>query len=353
MAEAAILLLSFLGLLTLLFLIFRSSKGWFWIFLRKLSLSDRVLREDALKYFSHCELENEDASLLGAAGSLGIRSGEASRIISQLVELKLLQIDRDGFRLSSEGRRYGLRMIRAHRLYETYMSEKSGYKNSEWHEMAERAEHALSEDDINALDRVLCYPVYDPHGDPIPTEEGHLNSQMAKVPLTRLAEGQSGVIVHLEDEPKVIYSQLCAEGLYPGLQVKVLESDSQRIRFWSEQDEHLLAPLLAASIHIVLKEDQTDGTAETSLPQGKLSDGRIGQSFRIKGLSPHIHGSERRRLMDLGFLPGTLVEKELVSAGGDTIGFRVRGTLIALRRSQADLILTELPEVVQEIGGKL
>jgi Fe2+ transport system protein FeoA len=61
----------------------------------------------------------------------------------------------------------------------------------------------------------------------------------------------------------------------------------------------------------------------------------------VTGLSRSLRGPQRRRLLDLGFVPGTLIEAEISSAMGDPIAYRVRGALIALRREQADAVLTE------------
>ncbi|HYG35582.1 MAG TPA: FeoA family protein, partial [Clostridia bacterium] len=68
---------------------------------------------------------------------------------------------------------------------------------------------------------------------------------------------------------------------------------------------------------------------------------RPGQCAKVKGLSPACRGAERRRLLDLGFVAGTKVEVEMVSPGGDPTAYRVRGTLVALRREQAGLIRVE------------
>jgi DtxR family Mn-dependent transcriptional regulator len=69
-----------------------------------------------------------------------------------------------------------------------------------------------------------------------------------------------------------------------------------------------------------------------------LSGLKPGERTRVVSLSPACRGPERRRLLDLGFVPGTLVEVEMVSPGGDPTAYRVRGTVIALRREQAGLI---------------
>lgn len=69
-----------------------------------------------------------------------------------------------------------------------------------------------------------------------------------------------------------------------------------------------------------------------------LSGLRPGRSTRVVALSPACRGQERRRLLDLGFVPGTLVEVEMVSPAGDPTAYRVRGSVVALRREQANLI---------------
>ncbi|NTU65007.1 MAG: ferrous iron transport protein A, partial [Chloroflexi bacterium] len=62
------------------------------------------------------------------------------------------------------------------------------------------------------------------------------------------------------------------------------------------------------------------------------------ESGTVVGISPRCHGAERRRLLDLGIVPGTVVRAEIASPSGDPIAYRVRGALIALRREQSDFI---------------
>ena len=64
----------------------------------------------------------------------------------------------------------------------------------------------------------------------------------------------------------------------------------------------------------------------------------IGQEATVVDISAACRGLERRRLLDLGIVPGTVVRAELQSAGGDPIAYRIRGAMIALRKDQADLI---------------
>ena len=334
-------LLIFLASAALVYLSFRSGSGWIWRIRKKLSLSDRVLKEDALKYFTNCELDHEAVSLKGLAGCLALSEGEAGRIVGQLTDQGLLTVDGTAFRLTAEGRMYGLRVIRAHRLYETYMSETSGLKEHEWHIRADKAEHRLTEDQVRSLDQRLNYPVHDPHGDPIPSPNGKIRVRSGKVPMNTLKEGAAATIVHMEDEPAEIYSQLIAEGLYPGLEIQILETGSQRIRFWGANDEHVLSPLIAASVQVVPAKEKLKPKKEKAENAVTMAQCRPGVRMRVLELSQRISGTERRRLMDLGFLPGTEIELEYTSASGDPLAFRVRGTLIALRQSQAEQILVE------------
>jgi len=149
----------------------------------------------------------------------------------------------------------------------------------------------------------------------------------------------------VEDEPETIYAQLCAEGLRPGLRAFVMEKTPQRIRFWADGNEHVLAPVLANSLTVVpLPEFMTQDLIDEEF----LSGLRPGKRARVLGLSPACRGAERRRLLDLGFVAGTPVEVDMVSPAGDPTAYRVRGTVIALRREQAGLIRIAGEEAVSE-----
>jgi len=337
----------FAVLVALGWLAFRRDGGWYWVLRKRLALSDRVLREDALKYFARCEIENEPASLRGVTGSLGVGGSATSRILSQLADQRLLTIEGGTFRLTDDGRQYGLRMIRAHRLYETYMSEKTGFRDEEWHERAELAEHELTEEDMIALDRALAFPVHDPHGDPIPDADGIIARAEGWISLADLQSRQRCTIVHLEDEPAVVFRQIAAAGLYPGQEIEVLADDGPEMRIVADNGEHSLPRLVAANVHVVIREERQPaavgevaaGDDDHRSPAESLAAVPVGEPRRVRSISPRIGGLERRRLMDLGFLPGTTVVKEFTSASGDPLAFKVRGSLMALRQSQAEQIL--------------
>ena len=304
--------------------------------------NERVLLEDALKHLHMAELSQQQPSLQSIAGTLHITTDRAASLLEELAEHKLVRFENGEFPLTPDGQAYALNIIRAHRLWERHLADETGFAESEWHDRAERTEHTLSVQEIDALSMQLGNPSHDPHGDPIPTAEGELVAHSGK-PLTALPLGQPLRIVHLEDEPETIYAQLIAEELYPGMRLLVLESTRSRVRFWADGDEHVLAPIAAANISAT--------PIKTPQPAAELSGDRLdslkpGEQAKVVGLSPRSRGPERRRMLDLGILSGTLIAAEFASPGGDPIAYRIRGALIALRKEQAQLIhITDRQEV--------
>ena len=113
--------------------------------------------------------------------------------------------------------------------------------------------------------------------------------------------------------------------------LRVLDTSPRRIRFWANGNEHVLSPLLAANISVRQVQRETE-PAVPGLPLDQLEVGTTGTVVRI---APGIRGAERRRLLDLGVLPGTQIKAEMKSPGGDPTAYLVRGALIALRADQA------------------
>ena len=297
-------------------------------------MNERVLTEDALKHIYRCETHNHQPTVQSIAGALNISTNEVADILNKMQANELVVVEGDKPELTSTGRNYALHMIRAHRLWERYLAEETGYSESEWHDRADRFEHSLSTEQVNALSAQLGNPTHDPHGDPIPTASGEFQHHAGE-PLTTIDPGEPARIVHIEDEPEAIYAQLVAEGLHPGMEVQLIDKTPQRVQFWAGGDEHLLAPIVAANIS-VLPITRTDDLPE---PVGdRLSRLALGEKAYVVNISPASHGPERRRLMDLGIIPGTVIEAEFRSPSGDPTAYRIRGATIALRQEQADLI---------------
>jgi DtxR family Mn-dependent transcriptional regulator len=307
-------------------------RGIFWRWQRANEMTEQVISEDALKHIHQCEIHNRRPTMQSLAGSLNISPNKVADVLDRLEQQEFLSIEGDQFVLTPTGRDYALRIIRAHRLLERYMADATGFGEEEWHDRAERLEHSLSLEEIDRLSARLGNPTHDPHGDPIPTSRGEL-VYADRTPLVNLETDKPARIVHLEDEPEAVYAQIVAEGLHVGQIVRLIESSPQRVRFWAGGDEHLLAPIVAANIAVMpLPEEQED---DVSMGE-PLTNLKIGEVAQVVGISPRTRGIERRRLMDLGIIPGTSIEIEMSSPSGNPAAYRIRGAVIALRQSQAE-----------------
>jgi DtxR family Mn-dependent transcriptional regulator len=297
-------------------------------------LTKRVLLEDALKHLHRYHRHDRLPTVDSLAGALNVGSNEAVQILSELEARELAEIDGESFQLTSEGHDYALQVIRAHRLWERYLADETGYSQSDWHDRADRAEHTLSSAEADSLAAELGNPTHDPHGDPIPSDSGRMVLH-GGLPLTTLPLDTPVNIVHLEDEPEAIYAQLAAEGMELGMELRLLEISPKRVRFQANGDEHILAPIVAANISAI---PTADSVIARTAKGRKLSNLPAGEAGRVIEITRSCRGSERRRFLDLGILPGTLITAEFTSPSGDPTAYRIRDALIALRREQAEHI---------------
>ena len=321
------------GAAVLLYFLFWPRSGFFWRWKLGLRNTERIQIEDALKHLYGQEYQGLTCTLQSISGILSISGDQAAKLIVRLESQGLVKSQGAGFELTSEGRSYALRMIRAHRLWERYFADETGLAETEWHDRAEKLEHGMTDEEHEALAASVGNPSYDPHGDPIPTRHGKLPPKKG-LALTDLQEGEFAGVIHIEDELNEIYSQLVAQGLHLGMRVQLLEKSPQRLRFVADGEENILAPVLAANVTVepLAKEEEMAGPFET------LVSLHVGQKGEVVRISKACRGQQRRRLMDLGVIPGTVIEVERRSASGDPRAYNIRDASIALRNTHAELI---------------
>jgi DtxR family Mn-dependent transcriptional regulator len=292
--------------------------------------------EDILKLLYHVNESGKSAGISELSNALRIKTSRILFLVEHMSSLGLVEVIGPDLKLTESGVDYALRIIRVHRLYEKYLSERTGFDKLEWHQRAEKMEHQLSTSQTEELARKLGFPRFDPHGDPIPTAKGEL-VEVVSLPLSSFKEGVEGKIVHIEDEPEVIYRQIINKGLHVGSQLKVLRSDDRDIHFYSEGKEYSMSSLVAANINVVeLTEEEIFEENST-----RLADLKQGENAKVIGISKECRGPARRRLLDLGFIPGTELVAEMVSPMNNPKAFLLRNTLIALRDDQAEFVLVE------------
>lgn len=326
------------SVLALAVLVARPDHGWLWRWRFGWRTLQRARTEDALKHLFDCEYQGRQATHQSLVGVLRLGGRRSTELLARMERLGLVVSAEGGFRLTEEGRGEALRVIRIHRLWERYLADETGLEPERWHPEAEHREHRTSPRQAEELSVRLGHPPFDPHGDPIPTRDGDMPPRAGR-PLTDFAAGDDVDVVHVEDEPAAVYAQLVAEGVHPGMKLRVTSVAAERIRFEADLDEVVLAPVIAANIFAVPAADEaSDGISAAADATGSLSDVAVGEQALVVGFSRFCRGMERRRLLDLGLLPGTLVEARMASPSGDPVAYRVRGAVIALRRSQADQI---------------
>ena len=305
--------------------------AWWWRAQERLRSRQRV--EDALKHLFEQEYRGRLATLSSVAGALRMSDRAVVTLVGRMQALGLLTMEGQAFRLTTEGEKLALQIVRAHRLLERYFADEARLPLRAVHAAAERQEHALTPAQVERLSASLGHPRLDPHGDPIPTREGRV-PPASGVPATSWAIDATGRIVHLEDEPEISYAQIVAEGLRVGQLVRIIESTPARLVLTDGEHEFRLAPAVAANVFLAAAPE-----AALSADIVRLSDLTHDSRAEVVGLDEACQGFSRRRLMDLGFTDGAVIRPFLRSFAGDPRAYEVRGTLVALRRDQAAQVL--------------
>lgn len=158
--------------------------------------------ENYLKAIYRLSLESPagEASMTHIAAVVGVTTGTATSMVKKLASARLAKYQRfGGVSLSAKGTRAALDILRRHRLVETFLVETLKLDWAVVHDEAERLEHAISPLVLEALDRHLGHPRFDPHGDPIPAEDGSMREPRV-VPLSELVKGQGGRLARVLDQ---------------------------------------------------------------------------------------------------------------------------------------------------------
>jgi Mn-dependent DtxR family transcriptional regulator len=144
------------------------SKGLIIRYLDRRKQVNRIVNEDVLRQM--IKKPNSVISADKLSNKLGVSVRRIKRAISKLGQLKLIEVNGDDNRLTDLGKKAANRLVRAHRLWETYQVNKMGLSAHEIHEEADYLEHLLSDEILEELDKDLGFPETDPHGSPIPAK---------------------------------------------------------------------------------------------------------------------------------------------------------------------------------------
>jgi DtxR family transcriptional regulator, Mn-dependent transcriptional regulator len=181
--------------------------------------------EDYVKViYSHTEWQPHHITTGLLAARLGLAASSVTEMVKKLVAQGLAVHEPYGaIELTRDGTALALRMLRRHRLIETWLVQRIGYRWDEVHDEAEVLEHAVSDRLLDALDAQLGHPTRDPHGDPIPAADGTVAVPYALL----LADAPlGGLVLRISDRDPLLLRHLEAEGIVIDAMIDAVRRDS-------------------------------------------------------------------------------------------------------------------------------
>jgi len=154
---------------------------------------------------------------------LGNNPASVVDMIRKLVEKQLIDYDKKkGVRLTAQGQKNAILIVRKHRLWEVFLLEKLGYQWDEIHNIAEELEHIKDDTLADRLDKFLEFPEYDPHGDPIPKANGKVPKSYS-VTLANLKEGTTYRVAAVRDTSSTFLQYLLKLEIGIGTDIRLIE----------------------------------------------------------------------------------------------------------------------------------
>ncbi len=220
---------------------------------------------DCLKVIYDMQERGQKVSTSAVSERLGVSDATVTMLFKDFAAAGWVEhAPYHGAHLTPLGERKAMEVIRHHRLLELYLARELGYSWDKVHAEADKLEHVISEEFEDKLDALLGYPTVDPHGDPIPSKEGVVVVRTG-CSLQQLQEGQSALILRVDDQDPEKLRYLGQLGLYPETRVELIErapfGGPLRIRVGDkrQQVERMVGPELAE--HIIVTPVETSELA--------------------------------------------------------------------------------------------
>lgn len=186
-------------------------------------MTSQTVMEDYVKaIYAHTEWQPEPVTTSVLAARLGLAASSVTEMVKKLSAQGLVtHVAYGAVTLTPQGEALALRMLRRHRLIETWLVGHFGYGWDEVHDEAEVLEHSVSDRLLDAIDEKLGHPTRDPHGDPIPSRDGVVVLPTA-VLLRDAPEGATGRIARISDRDATLLRHLEAESITVDRRLTVL-----------------------------------------------------------------------------------------------------------------------------------
>lgn len=178
--------------------------------------------ENYVKAIYHLQLKNSVVTTNDLAEALQTKAASITDMLKKLGRKKLVAYKPYyGCNLTKSGKTLALLIIRRHRLWEYFLSEKLGFNWQEVHDVAEELEHVGSEQLINKLDEFLGFPTVDPHGDPIPDQRGNI-AETNYQPLNDFATNKTGTVIKIGGQSPALLNILEEKKISISSKIKIL-----------------------------------------------------------------------------------------------------------------------------------
>lgn len=202
-----------------------------------------VAEENYIKSIYHLQQSFESVTTNALADHIKTKPASVTDMLKKLQQKNLLNYNPyKGFKLSKEGNKAALNIIRRHRLWESFLVNQLQFSWEEVHEVAEQLEHVTSRKLVDKLDSFLGFPKFDPHGDPIPDSNGKINQQ-AQMPLTELPLNTIAVITSVQNQSSDLLTFLSNRNLYIGTKLEIKQKlsfdNSIEVKIKNRQSFHV------------------------------------------------------------------------------------------------------------------
>jgi len=182
-----------------------------------------ISEENYIKGIYHLQQDAGIVNTNALAAEMQTKAASVTDMLKKLSAKKILQYEKyKGFKLTDNGKKVALTVVRKHRLWEFFLVEKLGFEWDKVHDIAEELEHISSSELIERLQKFLGNPSFDPHGDPIPDSNGKipkLNQQL----LTALSINKTAMISSVTNQSPQMLEMLKHYSISIGTSIKVLK----------------------------------------------------------------------------------------------------------------------------------
>jgi DtxR family transcriptional regulator, Mn-dependent transcriptional regulator len=182
-----------------------------------------VSEENYIKSIYHLQQDTGIVNTNALAAEMQTKAASVTDMLKKLSAKRILQYEKyKGFKLTENGKKAALIVVRKHRLWEFFLVEKLGFEWDKVHDIAEELEHISSNELIERLQRFLGNPSFDPHGDPIPDSNGKI-PKLNQVNISAIPLNKTVIVSSVTNQSPQMLEMLKHYSIAIGTSIKLLK----------------------------------------------------------------------------------------------------------------------------------